>query len=185
MLYGDAIRRETVGCLGCGRAAELLRDVPISITPGPTPSSDPNGYRRVRPRSDFVLFVTSADRPFTESERLFLAAVRDWGKTVVIILNKIDILSSPSDVDTVVGFVRNAARDLLGYQPDVVPVSARLASRAKQGDPAQWGASRFESSKNFSSTGLMHRRVSAEASNPPASEGLCTGIPPIAANGLR
>jgi len=96
-----------------------------------------------------VLFVTSADRPFTESERLFLAAVRDWGKTVVIILNKIDILSSPSDVDTVVEFVRNAARDLLGYQPDVVPVSARLASRAKQGDPAQWAASRFEFFEKF------------------------------------
>src|SRR6185295_8851290 len=77
------------------------------------------------------------------------AAVRDWGKTVVIILNKIDILGSPSDVDTVVEFVRNAARDLLGYQPDVVPVSARLASRAKQGDPAQWAASRFEFFEKF------------------------------------
>jgi hypothetical protein len=44
----------------------------------------------------------------------------------------------------VVEFVQNAASDLLGYQPDVVPVSARLASRAKQGDPAAWAASRFE-----------------------------------------
>jgi predicted GTPase len=32
------------------------------------------------PRSDLVLFVTSADRPFSESERAFLQQIRDWGK---------------------------------------------------------------------------------------------------------
>jgi len=32
------------------------------------------------PRADLVLFVTSADRPFTESERSFMAHIRDWGK---------------------------------------------------------------------------------------------------------
>jgi small GTP-binding protein len=153
LIYGDAIRRETRpdGLQVVAAPAELLRDVHIVDTPGTNAIF--REHERITaefvPRSDFVLFVTSADRPFTESERLFLAAVRDWGKTVVIILNKIDILSSPSDVDTVVEFVRNAARDLLGYQPDVVPVSARLASRAKQGDPAQWAASRFEFFEKF------------------------------------
>ena len=48
-----------------------------------------------------------------------------------------------------VGFVKNAARDLLGYQPDVLPVSARLASRSKQGEPALWAASRFEALEKF------------------------------------
>jgi small GTP-binding protein len=153
LIYGDAIRRETRpdGLEVVAAPAELLRDVHIVDTPGTNAIF--REHERITaefvPRSDFVLFVTSADRPFTESERLFLAAVRDWGKTVVIILNKIDILSSPSDVDTVVEFVRNAARDLLGYQPDVVPVSARLASRAKQGDPAQWAASRFDFFEKF------------------------------------
>jgi len=133
LIYGDAIRRETRpdGLQVVAAPAELLRDVHIVDTPGTNAIF--REHERITaefvPRSDFVLFVTSADRPFTESERLFLAAVRDWGKTVVIILNKIDILGGPSDVDTVVEFVRNAARDLLGYQPDVVPVSARLASR--------------------------------------------------------
>jgi len=42
------------------------------------------------PRSDLVLFVTSADRPFSESERLFLEGVRQWGKKIVIAVNKID-----------------------------------------------------------------------------------------------
>ncbi len=44
------------------------------------------------PRADLVLFVTSADRPFTESERTFMAQIRDWGKKVVLIVNKIDLL---------------------------------------------------------------------------------------------
>ena len=42
--------------------------------------------------SDLVLFVTSADRPFTETERAFLEQIRDWGKKIVIVINKIDIL---------------------------------------------------------------------------------------------
>jgi predicted GTPase len=41
------------------------------------------------PRADLVLFVTSADRPFTESERAFMAQIRDWGKKVVLILTKL------------------------------------------------------------------------------------------------
>jgi small GTP-binding protein len=32
------------------------------------------------PRADLVLFVTSVDRPFTESERAFMAHIRDWVK---------------------------------------------------------------------------------------------------------
>jgi ribosome biogenesis GTPase A len=32
------------------------------------------------PRSDLVIFITSADRPFTESERAFMEKIRAWGK---------------------------------------------------------------------------------------------------------
>jgi small GTP-binding protein len=153
MIHGDTIRRETRpdGLQVVAAPVELLRDVHIVDTPGTNAIF--REHERITaefvPRSDFVLFVTSADRPFTESERLFLSAVRDWGKTVVIVLNKIDILGTPAEVDTVVAFVRNAARELLGYQPEVVPLSARLAARAKQGDPTQWAASRFEAFERF------------------------------------
>ena len=41
---------------------------------------------------DLVLFVTSADRPFTETERAFLEQIRAWGKKIVIVVNKVDIL---------------------------------------------------------------------------------------------
>jgi small GTP-binding protein len=153
MVHGDTIRRETRpdGLQVVAAPVELLRDVHIVDTPGTNAIF--REHERITaefvPRSDFVLFVTSADRPFTESERLFLSAVRDWGKAVVIVLNKIDILGTPAEVDTVVAFVRNAARELLGYQPEVVPLSARLAARAKQGDPTQWAASRFEAFERF------------------------------------
>ena len=44
------------------------------------------------PRSDLVLFTTSADHPLTESERQFLERILAWGKKVVFALNKADII---------------------------------------------------------------------------------------------
>jgi small GTP-binding protein len=95
------------------------------------------------PRSDLVLFVISADRTFTESERIFLEHIRDWGKKVVFLINKIDILESDHEVAQVVSYVRENARLLLGVLPEVFPVSARGALRAKQGEGILWGKSRF------------------------------------------
>lgn len=43
----------------------------------------------------------AADRPFTESEVRFLRYIRRWGKKVVFLLNKVDILASGSEVDEV------------------------------------------------------------------------------------
>jgi small GTP-binding protein len=82
------------------------------------------------PRSDLVLFVTSADRPFSESERVFLDRVRAWGKKVVIVVNKVDILDD-ADVARVRAFVNENAVKLLGVEPQIFLVSARLAQRAK------------------------------------------------------
>lgn len=86
------------------------------------------------PRSDLVLFVTSADRPFTESEREFLAAIRDWGKKVVLVINKVDILPTAEDVSTVLQFVSQNAGSLLGHLPEIFPVSARQALEAKEAE---------------------------------------------------
>lgn len=101
------------------------------------------------PRSDLVLFITSADRPFTESERAFMERIRDWGKKVVLVVNKIDILESEADLQAVEDFVAENARALLGVTPDIFAVSARLALRAKQGQPALWPQSRFESLERY------------------------------------
>jgi len=114
------------------------------------------------PRSDLVLFVTSADRPFTESERLFLSQIRDWGKKVVIVINKIDILETDAEVDQIVAFVARHAQGLLGLRPEIFPVSARLALRAKQqgGDGVSgelWQRSRFAPLERYILTTLDAR----------------------------
>lgn len=86
---------------------------------------------RFAPRADLVLFVTSADRPFTESERAFMERLRGWGKGVVVVLNKTDLLAGPDEVAKLVTFIKDNARTLLGFDPEVIPVSARLALQAQ------------------------------------------------------
>ncbi len=101
------------------------------------------------PRADLVLFVTSADRPFTESERAFMSHIRDWGKKVVIILNKIDLLQNEDELNQVLQFVKENAHSLLGSTPEVFPVSARLALRAKNGEPQWWQPSGFGALEDY------------------------------------
>jgi small GTP-binding protein len=155
--YGDTESREVKdGELHVIKApAPILRDIHIVDTPGT--NAVIREHERITsdfvPRSDLVLFVTSADRPFTETERAFLEQVRGWGKKVVIVINKIDILE-PSQIDEIRAFIADNARVLLGFSPEIFPVSARLALRAKQGDPTAWAASRFEALENYISTAL-------------------------------
>lgn len=82
------------------------------------------------PRSDLVLFVTSADRPLTESERLFLEKILAWGKKIVIVINKSDILEDAQSLQEVESFVRENITHILGSQPEIFSVSARLAQKA-------------------------------------------------------
>ena len=96
------------------------------------------------PRSDLVLFVTSADRPFTESERVFLEYIHEWGKKVVFVVNKIDILQNERELNQVVTFVQEHARHCIGSTPVIFPVSARMALRAKLGESSLAQESRFE-----------------------------------------
>jgi small GTP-binding protein len=101
------------------------------------------------PRSDLVLFITSTDRPFTESERLFMERIRDWGKKVVIVLNKIDLFQSEEELEQVQTFIAQNARSLLGITPEIFPVSSRQALRSKLGEPELWQESRFEPLERF------------------------------------
>ena len=107
------------------------------------------------PRSDLVLFVTSADRTFTESERAFLEHIRDWGKKVVFVINKIDILESNQEIAQVESYVRENARVLLGVLPEVFAISARGALRSKQGESSSlWEKSRFAPFEKYIHTTL-------------------------------
>ncbi len=145
--YGDVpMQRTSDGVVVVTARADTLRDMHIVDTPGT--NAVIREHERLTaefvPRSDLVLFVTSADRPFTESERVFLEMIRDWGKKIAIVINKVDILTHEREVEEVVAFVRDQARRLVGVDPVIFPVSARLAQRAKHGEPAAWAASRFE-----------------------------------------
>ena len=99
------------------------------------------------PRSDLVLFVTSADRPFSESERAFLQQIRDWGKKVVIVINKIELLTAEAEQREVLEFVRQNAHELLGVAPAIFAVSARLALEAKLRGVSAAGSSDWERSQ--------------------------------------
>ena len=101
------------------------------------------------PRADLVLFVTSADRPFTETERAFLEQIRDWGKKVVVVINKVDILAGEKELGEVRAYVADNARRLLGVTPEIFPVSARAAFRAKNGEPQLWTSSGFEALERY------------------------------------
>ena len=126
--------------------ASLLADLNIVDTPGTNAviREHEELTRDFVPRSDLVLFVTSADRPFTESERAFLEQIRAWGKKVVMVLNKVDLLEKPEEREQVIRFVRENAETVLGEAPEVFPVSARTAQKAREaGDEALWEQSGF------------------------------------------
>jgi small GTP-binding protein len=119
------------------------------------------------PRADLVLFVTSADRPFTETERLFLERIRDWGKKVVVVINKIDILAGEKELAEVRSYVADNARRLLGVTPEIFPVSAKSAFRAKTGEPQLWTSSGFEPLEKYIKTTLDHAaRTQLKLMNP-------------------
>ncbi|MBN1536301.1 MAG: dynamin family protein [Anaerolineales bacterium] len=82
------------------------------------------------PRSDLVLFTTSAERPMTESERQFLERILAWGKKVVFVLNKADILENEAALQEAREYVLKNATIVLGESPVLFSVSARLAQRA-------------------------------------------------------
>ena len=113
--------------------AEFLDEISIVDTPGTNAIIREHEAltQQFVPRSDLVLFVTSADRPFTESERAFMASIRDWGKKIVVIINKIDLLRDASAVAEVAEFVGDNIERLLGLTPEIFPVSALQAQQAK------------------------------------------------------
>jgi len=118
----------------------LLKELNIVDTPGT--NAVIRRHERLTdefvPRSDLVLFTTSADRPMTESERQFLERILAWGKKIVFVLNKADILEEEAALQEVSDFVLKHASTLLGDPPEIFAVSARLAKRAQdEPDPEQ------------------------------------------------
>jgi GTP-binding protein EngB required for normal cell division len=135
--------------------ADFLRDISIVDTPGV--NAVLLEHQRLTeefvPRSDLILFVTSVDRPFTRSEKEFLERIRAWGKKIIIILNKIDMLRNTGELEKILAFIRSNCKLLLGFEPDIFPVSALLAQQARSavGHEAMglWERSRFANLEEY------------------------------------
>jgi small GTP-binding protein len=133
--YGDVpAERRQDGVVERDYPDPLLRTLSIVDTPGTNAVLREHEALTDRfvPRADLVMFVTSADRPFSESERAFMERIRAWGKKLVLVLNKADLLAGPDEVAAQIAFVREQAQRLLGLVPEVFPVSARQALAAKR-----------------------------------------------------
>lgn len=166
-----------------------LKNIAIVDTPGTNAivSDHEHLTQQIIPRADLVLFVTSAERPMSDSGKKFtfllcilrkapvcicsilvvsfeklnssflymhiesavLTKIKEWGRKVVMIVNKMDILLEPSDKDKVINFVTQHAAKILGDTVSLLPiygVSGRLALNAKL----------LNSSKNRNSLGASN-----------------------------
>jgi small GTP-binding protein len=128
----------------------LLKELNIVDTPGT--NAIIRHHERLTdefvPRSDLVLFITSADHPLTESERQFLERILTWGKKVVFVLNKVDIFEDDSSLQEVRDFILKHTARILGDQPQLYPVSAKLAQRA-QSEPDSEQRARLRSASRL------------------------------------
>jgi len=76
--------------------------------------------------------------------------IRQWGKKVVIIVNKIDILESAEDLARIERFIGDNAMALLGFTPQIFPLSSKTALQAKQrGAGPELTRSRFEEMERY------------------------------------
>ncbi len=160
--YGETFQQETTAdeILLVHLPVDWLRDINVVDTPGT--NAVVQRHQEITeefvPRSDMVLFVTSADRPFSESERTLLEHIRQWSKKIVVIINKIDLIEDAADRVKIVDFVRENGRVLLGADPQIFTVSARQALQAKTQAKAHnnaapqgelWEASQFAPLERF------------------------------------
>src|SRR5436309_3623205 len=132
--YGEQSRqnqldKETVEQL---YPADFLRNISIVDTPGI--NAVVREHERMTkdfiPHSDLILLVTSADRPFTQSERVFLEGIRSWGKKVLIVLNKADLYRTQADLAKAVTFIHDNCERLLGFQAEIFPISVLQAQQS-------------------------------------------------------
>jgi small GTP-binding protein len=109
---------------------DFLRNITLVDTPGT--NSIVQRHQEITedyiPRADLVLFVTSIDRPLSESERKFLEYIREWGKKVVFVLNKIDT-KSDEEIVQVIDYLRSNVRSIFGLDAVIFPVSTKSLAR--------------------------------------------------------
>jgi len=179
----------------------ILSDLCLIDTPGTNAIlslQHTSSTLRILHDADLIVFVTSADRPFSESEKQLLkTSIKSYRKRVVMVINKMDVLERQQGEDhgsttkkRVEEYVVEHAGDLLGARPVVIPLSARDALSVKllyksngtssdvasSGDnqPTLWKRSNFGALEHFlSKTLTSSSKVKTKLLNPiGVSEGI-------------
>ncbi|GMI31503.1 hypothetical protein TeGR_g4015 [Tetraparma gracilis] len=123
-VYGEAASGE----------ASLLSAVTLVDTPGTNAVAELRHdalTKRLLPAADVVLFVTSCERPLSQSERELLETVEGWGKKTLVLLNKSDVLEG-GQVEQVRNFVQDKVGEIFtNSKVEVLAVSAKQALAAK------------------------------------------------------
>jgi len=154
LTYGDKVETKEIGDHLCQATypMDALRDVTLVDTPGTNSIIVEHAAltESFVNRAELVLFVTSADHPFTESERQFLQFLKGkWGRKVLFVLNKID-LKTQEELDEIVTFLEKNCYRLLGFEPKILSVSAKEAYKAKvEGDETLLQKSRIAEVEAF------------------------------------
>jgi len=125
--------------------AELLKTISLVDTPGLESVFAQHSARTdsFLHRSDWVVLVMLATRVLTASNLEYLAALKDYGKSILVIVNQVDLLEADQR-RTVEDFVRDQYAIHLGGEPEVFLLSAREGLAARQAEPpdqAAWQAS--------------------------------------------
>jgi small GTP-binding protein len=171
----------------------LLDDLTLIDTPGTNSAWMDHTEQTLRllPAADLILFVTSADRPFSDSERNLLKSIQAYHKNIVVVINKMDILDTSGgdhggvQKQDVLDFVTDKASELLGARPVVIPISARnaLSSKLTQSSSssslspsAVWDRSNFAALETFLKDTLTTKaKIKSKLSNPlGVTEGVMT-----------
>ena len=112
---------------------EFLQNVNIVDTPGTNSIVQEHDELTMNfiPKSDFVVFVISVDRPLTDSEREFLEIISlKWKRKVLFLLNKIDT-KEKDEIQEIIEYLRHEGTNILGIEPLIFPVSVKWAFTAK------------------------------------------------------
>jgi len=141
LTHGDEVSAEEIDDHQCKMTypLEALKDLTIVDTPGTNSIIAEHqliteGFIH---RSELVLFVTSADHPFTESERVFLQLLKSkWDRKILFLLNKID-LKTEEEQNEIITFIEKNFYRLFGFEPKVISMSAKDAFNARASDDAE------------------------------------------------
>ncbi len=135
LTYGDSFGQEQLN-ENLSRVTyplDTLKDITLVDTPGTNSIfvEHEGIIENFIHRAELVIFITSSDRPLTESERRFIQLLKGkWGRKVLIVLNKID-LKSEEELNEIIPFIEKNCYKLLGFDPKVIAISSLKATAAK------------------------------------------------------